>query len=336
MKCGKGGACPRPFSVFFREIGGNKLRAYSLSTVALLTAMVLGVQATSLAQKRTSAKRLANAAAASTVTITTEPNAIIWIDEIRRGQTDASGKLELKKVSAGAHTLRVRAMGFRESTRSLLAGKRKVSLKLLPTSDQAELLFQQADAAREQAKDDESRRKAEDLYNQALKIRPAFPAAHLGLARVLLDLNEYQKALREIDAARRTRPVYAEASAVEGRINREAAFAEEAINSFRRSIREAKGLQPEAHVGLARVFEDKGRYADAIAEYRKAIDQLSDSEPVIYQLLGATYERAQKYKDAVAAYEKYLQLAPNGSLAPAIRSIIDQLRRDAEGQQIVP
>jgi tetratricopeptide (TPR) repeat protein len=89
-------------------------------------------------------------------------------------------------------------------------------------------------------------------------------------------------------------------------------------------------------VGLARVFEDKGQYAEAIAEYRKAIDQLSDSEPVIYQLLGAAYEKQQYYKDAVAAYEKYLELAPNGSLAPAIRSIIDQLRRDAAGQEIVP
>jgi tetratricopeptide (TPR) repeat protein len=288
------------------------------------------------AQKRTTQRRVPASAPVSSLTITTAPNAIIWIDEIRRGQTDASGKLEIKKLAAGTHSLRVRAMGFKESTTRLLPGKRNVSLRLLPTSDQAELLFQQAEAAREQAKDDQSRRKAEDLFNEALKIRPSFPAAHLGLARVLLDLNEYQKGLSEIDAARRGRPVYAEASAVEGRLNREAAFIAEAINSFRRSIREAKGFQPEAHVGLARVFEDKGQYAEAIAEYRKAIDQLSDSEPVIYQLLGAAYEKQQNYKDAVAAYEKYLELAPKGSLAPAIRSIIDQLRRDAAGQEIVP
>jgi Tfp pilus assembly protein PilF len=287
------------------------------------------------AQRRAAAKSAAPSSAA-TVTITTEPNAVIWIDEIRRGQTGASGKLEIKKVSAGGHTVRVRATGFKETSARLLPGKRNVSLKLSPTNDRAELLFQQAEAAREQAKDDDSRRKAEDLYNEALKIRPAFPAAHVGLARVLLDLNEYQKALGEIDAARHTRPLYAEASAVEGRINREAAFTEQAINSFHRSIREAKGFQPEARVGLARVLEEKGQYAEATAEYRKALDQLSDSEPVIYQLLGAVYEKQQKYKDAVAAYEKYLQLAPNGSLAPALRSIIDQLRRDAEGQEIVP
>jgi tetratricopeptide (TPR) repeat protein len=270
------------------------------------------------------------------LTITTEPNAIIWIDEIRRGVTGASGTLELQKISAGRHTLRVRATGFKEVTTPLLAGRRSQTVKLARTTDQAELAFQQAEDAREKARDDAARQKAAELYRATLELRSAYPAAHVGLARILLDLNQYQAAFAEIEAARRTRPVYAEASAVEGRINREAGFTEEAIQTFRRAIREARGIQPEAHVGLARVFEDKGRYDEAILEFRRAIDQLADSEPVIYQLLGAVYERTQNYKEAVAAYEKYLALAPNGSLAPAIRSIIDQLRRDAAGQEIIP
>ncbi len=274
--------------------------------------------------------------AAAAFTITTEPNAIVWIDEIRRGVTDATGRLELKKVSVGRHALRVRATGFKEASVPVLASKRSVAVKLVKTTDQAELLFQQAEEAREKARDDAARQKAAELYRETLKLRSAFPAAHLGLARVLLDLNRYQPALEEIAAARRYRPVYAEASAVEGRINREAAFTDDAIQSFRRSIREARGFQPEAHVGLARVLEEKGQYDEAIAEFRKAIAQLSDSEPVIYQLLGAAYERTQKYKEAVDAYEQYLALAPNGSLAPAIRSIIEQLRRDAAGQEIIP
>ena len=284
------------------------------------------------AQKRNAAS--SPAVSTRSLVIQTEPNAIVWIDEIRRGVTDASGKLELKKISAGRHTLRVRASGFKETSAPLL-GKR-MTVKLVRTIDPTELLFQQAEEAREKAKDDESRQRAAELYRQTLKLRSAFPAAHVGLARVLLDQNQYQEALAEIDAARRTRPAYAEASAVEGRIQREAAFTEDAIQAFQRAIREARGFQPEAHVGLARVFEEKGQYPEAIAEYRKAIDQLSDSEPVIYQLLGAAYEKQQKYKEAVAAYEKYLALAPSGSLAPAIRSIIDQLRREAEGQEIIP
>jgi len=270
------------------------------------------------------------------LTISTEPNAVVWVDEIRRGTTDASGKLELTKLSPGRHSVRVRANGFKETTTPLPPGRRVLSIKLAPTTDRAELLFQEAETAREQARDDAAREKAAELYRDALKARAAFPAARVGLARVLLDLNQFKEARAEIDAARRTRPSYPEASAVEGRIYREEGFTDDSIRSFRRAIREGAGFQPEAHVGLARVFEDKGDFAGAVVELRKAIDQLSDSEPVIYQMLGAAYEKVEKPKDAVVAYEKYLQLAPNGSYAAAIRSILEQLKREAAGEQIIP
>ena len=270
------------------------------------------------------------------LTITTEPNAIVWIDEIRRGSTDASGKLTLAKVSSGRHSVRVRANGFKEATAALLPGRRSLAVKLVPTTDQAELLFQQAETAREKARDDPALQKAAEIYREALKLRPAFPAARVGLARVLLGLNEFKQAHTEIEAARRTRPSYPEASAVEGRIYREEAFSADAIRSFRRAIREGGGVQPEAYVGIAKVYEDQGNFAAALVEYRKALAQLSDSEPVIYQMVGAAYERIEKPKEAIAAYEKYLELAPNGSYAAAIRSILDQLKREAAGEQIIP
>ncbi|HSE18433.1 MAG TPA: tetratricopeptide repeat protein [Pyrinomonadaceae bacterium] len=270
------------------------------------------------------------------LTITSEPNAIVWIDEIRRGTTDASGKLTLTKVSAGRHSVRVRASGFKETTAALLPGRRALAVKLLPTTDAAELKFQEAEAAREKARDDASLEKAADLYREAIKLRPAFPAAQVGLARLLMSLNQFKEAHAAIDAARRARPIYAEASAVEGRIYREEAFDDDAVRSFRRAIREGGGVQPEAYVGMAKVWEDKGDFAQAIVEYRKALAQLSDSEPVIYQMLGAAYERVEKPKDAVGAYEKYLELAPNGSYAAAIRSILTQLKREAAGEQIIP
>jgi tetratricopeptide (TPR) repeat protein len=270
------------------------------------------------------------------LTITSEPNAIVWIDEIRRGTTDPSGNLAIMKLTPARHTLRVRAAGFRETTMPLVPGRRAIAVKLVTTIDKAELQFQQAEAAREQAKDDTDREKAAELYREAIKLRPVYPAAQIGLARVLMDLNQFREAHEAIDAARRTRPSYPEASAIEGRIYREEAFEDEAIRSFRRAIREGNGFQPEAHVGLARLLEDKGQFAEAVVEFRKAIDQLSDSEPVIYQMLGAAYEKLEKPKEAVTAYEKYLELAPNGSYAAAIRSILDQLKREAAGEQIIP
>ena len=288
-----------------------------------------------LAQKRATGTQ--SKPSGSSLTVKTEPNAIVWVDEIRRGVTDKSGTLIINKISVGRHVLRVRANGFKESSLPLLPGPGKqVVVKLVRTTDEAELKFQQAEEAREKAASDDARNEAAELYREALKLRPSFPAAHVGLARTLMDLHEGQNALAEIEAARRARPAYAEASAVEGRIHREMAFEDEAIKSFRRALKESNGFQPEAHVGLARVYEDRGQFEAAATEFEAALKQLSDSEPVIYQLLGATYEKLEKYKEALAAYEKYLELAPDGSLAPAVRSIIDQVRRDAAGRDIVP
>jgi tetratricopeptide (TPR) repeat protein len=297
-----------------------------------------------LAQKRKkTGAASANAASASTaansINVRTEPNAIVWLDEVRRGTTDAAGHLTLSKVtkvSGGRHVLRVRASGFREASIPWIAGRGNANVRLVRTTDEAELTFQQAEEAREKARDDAAKEKAAQLYRRALELRPTLAAAHVGLARLLLDQNNYREALAEISLARRARPVYPEASAVEGRIQRAAAFENEAIESYRRAITEGRGFQPEAHTGLAIVLEDKGKLAEAAEEFNTAIAQLSDTEPVLYQLLGAVYEKQEKYKEAVTAYEKYLELAPEGSLAPAIRSVIDQLRREAAGQGLSP
>jgi tetratricopeptide (TPR) repeat protein len=289
-----------------------------------LAALLLTVCGVAVLAQR---KPIPAATAGRTLTIVTEPNAIVWLDEIRRGTTDASGKLSLAKVSSGGHSLRVRAGGFKEVTMPVQAAQRgEIRVRLVRTTDEAELTFQQAETARETAKDDQSRQKSADLYRQALRLRPAFPYAHVGLARVLMDLNDSNGALAEIENGRRDKPVYPEASAAEGRIYRETGQTDEAIGSFNRAIRESHGFQPEAHVGLGRVYEDKGQYELAAREYQIAINQLSETEPIIYQLLGAAYEKTGKNKEAVVAYENYLRLAPNGSLAPAVRSILEQLR----------
>ena len=273
------------------------------------------------------APQATTASSVRTITIVSEPATTIWIDEIKRGVTDDHGALSSLKLSNGAHTLRARAKGFKEISIAIPAAQRGgLALRLFRTNDQAELLFQRAETARETAKDDPSRQSSADLYRQAIKLRPAFAAAHVGLARVLLDMNDANGALAEIDAARGARAIYPEASAVEGRIYRETGQTDEAIGAFNRAIREAHGFQPEAHVGIGRVYEDKGQYELAAREFKIAIDQLADTEPIIYQLLGAAYEKSGNNASAITAYENYLRLAPNGSLGPAVRSIVEQLK----------
>lgn len=282
------------------------------------------------ASRRTSSQRGASqASSARTITVSTQPGAAVWVDDVRRGTTDAGGKLQLK-LTPGAHALRVRADGFAERTLALLPSQRgAVTVVLTKTTDEAELTFQQAEDAREKG----NAQQAVELYRQALKLRPRFAAAHLGLARALESQEDFDGALAEVTAARRDRPVYAEASAVEGRLLRSLADYDAALAAYRRAIREGRGFQPEAYTGMGIVFEDKGSYEEAVEAFRKAIAQLSDTEPVLYELLGRDYEKLEKWKEAVAAYEKYLELAPTGAHASAINSIIDQLRKQAAEQE---
>ncbi|MGH9900461.1 MAG: tetratricopeptide repeat protein [Pyrinomonadaceae bacterium] len=311
-----------------------------VTVLSCVVAVISSTSSEALAQRRKRGATTETAAAApaqaaaKTITVRTEPKALVWLDEVRRGAADDAGQLVINNVSPGRHTLRVRATNFQERTVGLLPAQRgTVEVRLTRTTNEAEILFQRAEDAREgRTGSDGTREDAAELYRRALALRPRFPAAHVGLARVLLTQDDHDGALEQIEEARRDRPSYAEASAVEGRILREMGDRDAAVRSYQRSIRESRGAQPEAHTGLGIVLEDKGDYEGAVAAFSKAIGQLGDTEPVLYQLIGAAYERIEKYKEALAAYEKYLELAPDGRHASAIRSIIDQLRQQAADQ----
>ncbi len=277
---------------------------------------------------------------ARTITIITEPNAIVWIDDIRRGTTDESGKLTVKPVAAGIRKLRVRAEGFKEITQNLTAAQKgEVKVALVKTTDEGELAYQEAEKM-----SSIDREKAVALYEKAAKLRPKSAEIYLGMARVLTDAGSHDDALEAIKKARRVRPVYAEASAIEGRIYKDAGEEEQAITSFKRAIREGKGIQPEAYTGLGLLYKDKAAgaggdfaaekayYEEAAKQFIKAIEQLSASEPVVYILLGEVYEKLNRDKDAIAVYEQFLRDFPDSSERTAVESFIVQLKKKMAGQ----
>jgi hypothetical protein len=308
-----------------------KSAARTLAIIALVSPLAAPAAA---AQRRARSSRPAAQTSARTVTLKTEPKAVVWVDEVRRGVTNDEGVLQLT-LAPGRRALRVRASGFAEHTQALLPAQRgAINVTLKPTTDEAERLFQQAEEAREKAGGAE---KATELYRQALKLRPRFAAAHVGLARALLARDDHDGALEQVEEARRDRPGFAEASVVEGRVLRELADHDAALDAFNRALRESRGFNPEAHTGIGLAHEDKGRHEEAVAAFRKALTHLSDTEPVLYELVGRNLEKMERWKEAADAYDKYLQLAPEGSHASAIRSIIDQLRRQAaEAEQQTP
>jgi tetratricopeptide (TPR) repeat protein len=301
---------------------------YGLFIIGL--ALVVGANAFSVKAQR----------AVRTITVVTEPKAKVWIDDVLRGVTDESGKLVVKPVAPGVRRLRVRADGFKEVSRNLTAAEKgEVRVALVETTDEAELAFQKAEAATD-------RTKAVELYRQAVKLRPKYAEAYLGLARALEGAGDYDGALAAIKNARRARPVYPEASAVEGRIYKDIGEEEKAIASFNRAIKEGGGFQPEAHTGLALLYKDSAYgagsagdleeenrlYALAVAHFQKAIEQLSATEPIVYLLLGEIYEKQEKYKEAIKIYEKFLADFPDSEERTAVESFIVQARKQMQEQ----
>jgi tetratricopeptide (TPR) repeat protein len=261
-----------------------------------------------------------------TVTVSTEPNATVWVDDVKRGVTDAGGNLPVKLSSASSR-LRVRASGFKQATANLTAAtKGTVKVKLEVTGDNAELLFQKAEALRESTIDDTERQKAVEMYLEVLKLRLNFPEAHLGLARVYFDLKDTDNAMIEVKQARKYRPIYPEATAVEGRIYHEDVDDENAIKAYNRAVKEGRGYQPEAHTGLGLIYREQEKYDEAVREFKIAIGQLFDTEPVLYQLLGDLYEKMRNYKEAINTYEQYVKAAPKSKDISAIKSMIEQLK----------
>lgn len=278
------------------------------------------------------------------VTVLTEPNAGVWLDDVLRGTSDASGKLTMAPITAGAHKLRVRADGFKETSQNLTAAQTgDVKIALVKTTDQAELTFQEAE--RLSLTD---REKAIAAYRKAISLRPKYAEANLALARTLSAANDLEGALKAVAAARRARPGYAEASAVEGRIYISEGDEDKAIASFKRAITEGKGFQPEAQTGLGLLYKEKAEafgstgdyqsetenYTLAVQYFKKAIAQLSGAPDAVtlYQFLGMAYEKMKKYKEAIAVYEEFLKLFPDSNESEAVRSFIVQLKKQMSEQ----
>jgi tetratricopeptide (TPR) repeat protein len=274
---------------------------------------------------------------ARSVTVVTEPKAVVWIDGVRRGETDESGKLIVKPVTAGERILRVRAYGFKQYEKPLAAtADGDVKIALEKTNDAAELAFQEAEKVLA-----EDQVKALELYQKAVSLRPEYPEAQVALARLETDLGNYDEALDAIAAARKARSLYPEATAVEGRIYKELGEYNKAIDTFDRAIKEGKGFQPEAYTGLALLFKDEAEsaaadndiedekffYAEAAKNFEKAIEQLSATESVVYLFLGKIYEDTGQKKKAIAVYEKFLRDMPEHEEVPAVKSFIIQLNK---------
>lgn len=274
-----------------------------------------------------------------TIVVSTEPGALLWIDGVSYGKTDEKGRITVRTVSPGKHTLRIRADGFSDAIRALPATtKGSIDITLKKITDEAELSFQRGI---QQSSID--RERAAEAFRNALRLRPKYLDAYIGLARVLSDGRQYDAAAKVIAEIRKFQPANSEISAIQGRILRDGGEEDAAIAAFKRSIREGRGFQPEAYTGLGLIYKERaeafageGEYEKETANYdesakflRTALKQLSGAPDavVVYQILGLIYEQQKRYTDAIAVYEEFLRVFPDIPESESVASFIVQLKK---------
>lgn len=275
------------------------------------------------------------------ITVITEPDARVWISGVLYGTTDANGKIEIKTVPPGRRIIRILAPNFAEVNKPLTR-RGEIKIALTETRDPAELAFQEGEL---QATLD--RAKAEAAYRKAIAANPKLISAHVGLLRTLAEGRSYDKALAALKELRKVSPRNAEASAIEGRIQKDFGDEAKAMAAFKRAITEGGGFQPEAYAGLGLLHQDRAEaladeeekqtaaYNEAAKNLMTAVKQLSGAPDaaVIYQLVGMIYEQQKRYKEAIALYEDFLKTFPDSAEAEAVRSFIVQIKKEMAGEQ---
>ncbi len=272
------------------------------------------------------------------VIINTEPNATVWVDNVKYGETNENGSINIGLPKTGNHTLKVRADGFSEALQPLTAAQSSVKVTLKPTTDPAELKFQEAERLSQLDRD-----KAIVAYRAAIKLKPNYINAHIGLIRVLSDARKYDEAVKAIKDIKAIKPGIAEVSAIEGRITKEFGEEDKAIEIFKRAIAEGKGYQPEAYAGLGLLYKERADVAageadlaaedaadaEAIKYLSTAAKQLytAPDAPIIYQILGLIYEKQHRFDEAIQLYEDFLVTFPDSVEAQAVRSFIVQIKK---------
>ena len=278
------------------------------------------------------------------ITVITEPEARVWVAGVLYGTTDDTGRLKITSVPSGIRIVKIRKKGFSEATKSLAATTRgDVSVKLVRTSDEAELAFQSAEAMTTV-----DREKAIAEYQRALKLRPGYVDCYIGLARAYSERGEIENAFAAIKNAKRVKPGNAEISAIEGRLLKDSGEEDKAIAAFKRSIAEGRGFQPEAYTGLGLLYKDRAENAGGSGEFALESSNYDEAEKnlviatrqlgsapdaiVVTQLLGLIYEKQKHYQQAIALYQEFLRIFPDAVEAEAVRSFIVQIRKQMAEQ----
>ena len=148
----------------------------------------------------------------------------------------------------------------------------------------------------------------ETALREAARIDPSFATPHTGLGFLFSHRNQFEDALRELQAAKALDFHQVEARAELGRVLLRLGRDEDALLEFREVLRVDPRFAP-ARAALGMMLVRRGRLDEAISEYDEAI-RLEPKDSVAWSDRGSTYRRKGLYDRAIQDYDQAILLGP--------------------------
>jgi protein O-mannosyl-transferase len=148
---------------------------------------------------------------------------------------------------------------------------------------------------------------AMDLFNQAMRIKPA--AACYSLGNSFLSTGRTSEAIEQYNHALRIDPGYAEAHNNLGNALLQTGRTSEAIDQYEQAVRINPG-NAEAHNNLGNALVQTGRTSEAIAHYKEAL-RISPNSASVHNNLGAALAQMGRISEAIEHLKAALRINPN-------------------------
>lgn len=204
-------------------------------------------------------------------------------------------------------------------------------------------------------------------YQQALALRPEFPAALLGQAHAQLALGQRAAAAASIETALRLQPAYAEALLFKGKLQQEAGNENAALAAYNASIdanntiaetfyrrgvlllqrldyeaaandlQQAIALQPnfaEAFYYLGHTYIAQNQMERARDAFRAAVQSRAGDYTAARFYQGLTEAYLDLYDDAIASFEAVIQANDAGEFSTQARTELERIRLSIARTQI--
>jgi len=260
--------------------------------------------------------------------------------------TDGAGRCRFVPGGAGKYTVRVKQFGYRESSLDIdfvdtmqayatlelkpdsgttvpdaHPGIPVVSAADLAVPENARAEFEKGQTALKENKPDES----VSHLRKAIKFYEGFPQAYTLLGTAYIQQENWKEAEKALQRATQLDNRASDAYLSLGAVLNETKVYPQAETVLLRGL-ELKPDAPAGHYELAKTYWFLGRWKEADPHARKAVSAMPDAASP-HALLGNILLREQDAQGALDEYHEYLRLEPFGSMAPAVRTVVEKLEK---------